>query len=138
MDEQDLRPRIIEIPSIGRKDVGYVNIAEQCGGFPFQINRVFWISDVPTDLIRGRHTHYELEQVLVAVAGTVLVATEDKDGEEKEFELRRPDRGLYLPPLCWHTMKFLEGSALLSLASTEYREDDYIRDYQKFKESRRG
>ena len=127
-------PRIIELPSIGREEFGYVSVAEQASGFPFPIRRAFWINSVPPDLIRGHHTHYELEQVLVGVAGTTIVRTEDSQGNEDEFKLERPDRGLYLPPLCWHTMEFSERSVLLSLASTEYREDDYIRDYQRFKE----
>ncbi len=132
MDKQQAVPRIIELPSIGREEIGYINVAERCSGFPFEINRSFWINSVPEHITRGRHAHHELEQVLIAMTGTVKVATEDAQGHKNEFRLRRPGQGLYLPPLCWHTMQFSHNSVLLSLASTEYREDDYIRSYQQF------
>ncbi len=136
MDKQQSGPRNIEVPSIVRAEIGYISVAERCSGFPFEINRTFWINNVPEYVTRGRHAHHELEQVLISMAGIINVKTDDSRGREKDFILNQPDQGLYLPPLCWHTMQFSHTSVLLSLASKEYREDDYIRSYQQFNEIR--
>ena len=47
--------------------------------------------------------------------------------------LSSPDRGLYIPPLTWGSQyKFSNDAVLLVLASHEYDDADYIRDYSDF------
>ena len=52
---------------------------------------------------------------------------------KEEFILEKPETGLFIPKLCWHTMQYSHNAVQLVLASTVYSESDYIRDYQKFK-----
>ena len=48
--------------------------------------------------------------------------------------LNKPDSGLYIPTGIWREIKnFSSGAVCLVLASTEFDETEYIRDYKKFK-----
>ena len=99
---------------------------------PFAIKRVYFIYDTEDKVIRGNHAHHTLEQILVCVHGSCVILLSDGI-ESKSIYLRRPNCGLYIPPKIWHEMSsFSEGAVLMSLASDFYKEDDYIRDYNKF------
>lgn len=129
------KPYIIDFAKIGISDIGYISVIEN-SGLPFKIERVFWTYYTPESVVRGRHAHYKLEQVLIAVSGRLIVETECFDSKCVSFELTSPNTGLYIPPSCWHTMRFSHNAVLLSLSSTEYNESDYIRDYETFKKMR--
>jgi hypothetical protein len=55
-----------------------------------------------------------------------------KDGTKQEFFLDSPDVGLYIPKMCWRTMKYTHNAVQICIASIEYDEVDYIRDYNVF------
>ena len=58
-----------------------------------------------------------------------------KDGEKDiKITLNKPDKGLLIVPGIWREIgNFSSGSVCLVLASDEYDESDYIRDYTDFK-----
>src|SRR5690349_21519685 len=122
-------PYLIELKSIGSPDIGYLSVAEQLKTIPFEIKRVFWSYYTPQMITRGRHAHHNLELVLVAVAGKIVVTNENPAGESTVHILENPNMGLYIPAMHWHVMQFSHNAVLLSLASLEYNEKDYIRDY---------
>ena len=126
------KPYIIEFSQIGNPEIGYLSVAESSGFVPFEIRRVYWSYYTPHHITRGRHAHHKLEQVLVAVSGIVTVTVEQVGGVSKDFVLNQPNLGLYLPPKAWHVMEFSHNGVLMSLASMEYDESDYIRDYEQF------
>lgn len=127
------QPQLIDFPRIGKSAIGYIGVAEASEHLPFEIKRVFWTYYTPESIVRGRHAHHETEMVLLALSGRILVHTEMPNGHLKSFSLDRPDQGLYMPPLCWHTMQYSHTAVQLVLASTTYKEADYIRDYDTFK-----
>lgn len=124
---------IINFSSIGEPEMGYISVAEGNKNIPFEIKRVFWSYYTPHHVIRGKHAHHRLKQVLIAACGIIKVKTESRAGEKKEFILDNPDQGLLVPPRFWHTMEFSHNAVLLSLASENYSEEDYIRNYEDFK-----
>ncbi len=130
---KDLKPYLIDFKSIGTPEIGYLTVVENSGAIPFDIKRVFWSYYTPQMITRGRHAHHELQQVLVAVAGKVVVTNESPDGETSVHILESPDMGLYIPPSYWHVMQFSHNAVMMSLASMAYNEKDYIRDYNEFK-----
>ena len=73
------------------------------------------------------------DKVLVAVSGKIKVTVEMIDGYNKTYQLSRPDIGLYIPKLCWHTMQYSHNAVQMVMASNYYSEKDYIRDYNEFK-----
>lgn len=125
------QPYIIEFPKIGESSLGYISIAEKTN-LPFVPKRVYWTYYTPEEVERGAHAHFELEQILIAVAGKITVTTELKNGERAQYVLDSPSKGLYIPKMCWRTMKYSHNAVQVCIASQEYDENDYIRDYNKF------
>ena len=101
---------------------------------PFDVKRIFYIYDIPSGEDRGAHAHKECHQLLVAITGAFEV--EVFDGNQKlRFLLNQPYKGLHIPPGIWASeVNFSGGGICLVLASHEYVEADYIRDYQKYLE----
>jgi dTDP-4-dehydrorhamnose 3,5-epimerase-like enzyme len=126
-------PYLIELKSIGSPDIGYISIAEPIQTIPFEIKRIFWSYYTPQMITRGRHAHHNLQQVLVAVSGKIVVTNENPAGDTTVHVLENPNVGLYIPPMHWHVMQFSHNAVMLSIASTDYDEQDYIRDYNEFK-----
>lgn len=129
------KPHIIEFPKVGNSQLGYISIAEK-NNLPFAVKRVYWTYFTPESVERGGHAHYELEQILVAVSGKIIINVEMLNGLTEEFVLENPNRGLYMPKSTWRTMKYSHNSVQMCLASMEYEEKDYIRDYDVFKKIR--
>jgi acetyltransferase-like isoleucine patch superfamily enzyme/dTDP-4-dehydrorhamnose 3,5-epimerase-like enzyme len=99
---------------------------------PFQPRRVFTVSHVSTEIIRGEHAHRTCKQFLVCVAGGCSVVADDGT-TRAEFRLDTPTLGLYLPPMVWATQyKYSSDAILLVFASEHYRASDYIRSYDEF------
>jgi dTDP-4-dehydrorhamnose 3,5-epimerase-like enzyme len=128
----NLQPYLIEFPKIGDYTQGYISIS-QGNSMPIDIKRVYWTYYTPEEIIRGNHAHHELEQILFAAAGRITVETETIDGNSDSFTLDRPNLGLFIPKLCWRSMQYSHNAVQICLASVEYDEKDYIREYDNFK-----
>ncbi|WP_312078005.1 FdtA/QdtA family cupin domain-containing protein [Chryseobacterium sp.] len=129
------RPFILEFPKIGQTSLGFISIAEK-DNLPFVPKRIYWTYFTPEDVERGGHSHYDLQQILVAVSGRIEITTELLTGEKLEFVLEKPNIGLYIPKNCWRTMKYTHNAVQMCIASNEYDEKDYIREYSVFLASR--
>ena len=127
-----LKPHIIDFHSIGSTELGYISVAQYEEKIPFEIKRVYWTYYTPQSVIRGGHANIEKEMILIAVAGKIEITTETKGGVRDSFILDQPHQGLYLPKLCWHSMKYSHNAVQLVIASNNYSSEDYIRDYQTF------
>ena len=128
------KPHLINFNKIGSPNLGYISVGENHENIPFELKRVYWTYYTPQDVTRGGHAHYDLEQVIVAVSGTITFTTEDLQGNQQEFILDSPDKGLYIPKLIWRDIKFSHNAVLLCMASEKYIAADYIRDYKTFLE----
>jgi hypothetical protein len=130
--------RIIRLPKIADAR-GNLTFIDGGKGVPFDIQRVYYLYDVPGGETRGGHAHYELEQLIIAVSGSFDVIVDNGVRREK-FSLNRSYFGLYMPQLSWREIEnFSSGSVCLVLASRHYEEADYIRDYSDFQKiARRG
>ena len=126
------KPRIIEFSKIGNPGLGYISVAEN-ENLPFKVNRIYWTYFTPEDVARGGHAHYQLQQILLAVAGKIIIKTELLNGEKKEFILDKPNMGLFIPKMCWREMQYTHNAVQVCIASIAYEESDYIREYMEFK-----
>lgn len=126
------KPHLIEFAKIGDSGLGYISVAEH-EKLPFAVKRIYWTYFTPEDVTRGGHAHYELEQILLAVAGKIIVTTELLNGDKNEFILDKPNLGLYIPKMCWREMQYTHNAVQVCIASIEYGEEDYIREYNEFK-----
>jgi uncharacterized RmlC-like cupin family protein len=125
--------KIFDIPSvISPENMGSLSYIEK-EVIPFSIKRVYYLYDVPLNGERGGHAHKNLFQVLIALNGSFEIFLDDGK-KTKKIVLNRPDIGLYIPNGIWREMnKFSKNSVCLVLASDDYDENDYIRNYQEFK-----
>ena len=125
-------PRIIELPKFLDKRVN-LSFIEEFKQIPFKIERTYWIYDVPGGEHRGGHAYRENEEFIVALSGSFDVVLDDGINKTT-YSLNRSYYGLYVPKGIWREMNnFSTNSLALILASTPYSQDDYIRDYQEFK-----
>ena len=98
----------------------------------FPIKRVFCILDVPDAKVRGSHSHYITEQILICLSGKIDITCDDGN-EKKCYTLDNPNKGLWINRMIWDEQKYIEkGSILLVLANTFYDREDYIENYNEF------
>jgi dTDP-4-dehydrorhamnose 3,5-epimerase-like enzyme len=122
--------KLIEIPKI--HDVrGNLSVIEK-ETIPYEIKRVYYLYDVPSDAHRGGHAHIHLKQFLIALSGSFDVVL--KDGENtKKITLNKPNIGLLIENGIWRELEnFSSGSVCLVLASEVFDEADYIREFADF------
>jgi dTDP-4-dehydrorhamnose 3,5-epimerase-like enzyme len=129
--------KIIDIPKIvDEQGRGNLAVIEK-DTFPFDIKRVYFLYDVPSDAYRGGHAHKDLSELLIAISGSFEVLLDDGHSKQKVM-LNKPTKGLLIPKGVWRELdNFSSGSICLVLASDEFDETDYIRDYDTFVNSRR-
>lgn len=123
--------RMIDLPKI-HDPRGNLTFIEGGSHVPFQIQRVYYLYDVPGGAARGGHAHKGLHQLIIAMSGSFDVILDD-GREKKSYHLNRSYNGLYVCPMMWRELNnFSSGSVCMVLASNSYDEDDYYRDYQEF------
>ena len=124
---------IVELPKVHNRAGNITTIENQLTA-PFDIKRVYYLYDVPGGEDRGGHAHKELQQFIIAVSGAFDVKIDDGINK-KIIHLDRPYIGLHIVPGIWRELlNFSSGAICLVLASTGYDENDYIREYEDFKE----
>ena len=121
----------IDIPSINDPR-GNLAVLEN-SKLPFKIKRVYYLYDVPSGSKRGGHAHKDLLQLIVPLSGSFELVL--KDGvNEKTVMLHNPTRGVLIPTMTWRELcNFSAGAVCLVLASEEFDEEDYIREWEEFK-----
>lgn len=124
--------KVLEL-DINHKKKGNITVVENNKNIPFQIKRVYFLYDVPGGEYRGGHAHKNLYQLIIAASGSFDITIDD-GLNKKKITLNRPYQGLFIVPGIWREIdNFSSGSTCLVLASENYDEEDYIRDYCNFK-----
>ena len=99
---------------------------------PFKAKRIFYVTGVPKGETRGKHAHYRNKQILICVSGVISIKL-DTGRFIKNFELKQND-SVFVNNLTWDEQTYETGNdILLAVCSTEYDDDDYIRNYDEFK-----
>ena len=112
---------------------GYLSVIEGGEDIPFEIKRIYYLYMVP-EAARGAHAHKQLQQLMVAMSGSVHVTLDDGINK-KTFVLDKPWKGLHVVPGLWRDLdNFAGGTVCVVLASEHYAEEDYIRNYEEFLE----
>jgi len=122
---------VCALPKIHNR-AGNITALNNSVDLPFDVNRVYYLYDIPGGELRGGHAHKELKQLIIAVSGSFDITLDDGNNK-KTVSLNRPYYGLLIVPGIWRELSnFSSGAICLVLASTKYDEKDYIRDYSEF------
>jgi hypothetical protein len=122
---------VLTLPKIHNRS-GNITALNNSKDLPFDIQRVYYLYDIPGGGLRGGHAHKELQQLIVAVSGSFDITLDD-GLNKKTVSLNRPNYGLRVIPGIWRKLSnFSSGAICLVMASHEYDESDYIRDYKEF------
>lgn len=125
--------RIIELPKF-LDSRGNLSFAENFKQIPFEIKRTYWLYDVPGGISRGGHAEKDNEELIIALSGSFEIMVDDGI-TQKTFTLNRSYYGLYIPKGLWREIKEFSTNALaLEFGSIAYDINDYIRDYDEFRE----
>lgn len=122
---------IIELPKISEPR-GNLTFVESNRHIPFEIQRVYYLYDVPGGAERGGHAHKALHQLIIAMSGSFDIHLDDGHSK-KTVHMNRSYQGLYVCPMIWREINnFSSGAVCMVLASDYYDEQDYYRDYENF------
>jgi dTDP-4-dehydrorhamnose 3,5-epimerase-like enzyme len=125
-------PYIIEFKKIGTPEVGFISVAENQKDFPFDVKRIYWVYETPSEIGRGNHAHIQGEQVVVVLNGSAKIHLTDVREKEYAFSLESRNTGLFIPAMYWRRLELSKDAIVLCMASKGYDDKDYIRDYQEF------
>ena len=123
--------KIINFPKF-EDSSGNLSFFENDKQIPFEIKRTYWIYDVPGGETRGSHAFINQQEVIIALSGSFDVVLHDGH-KETTYQLNRSYYGLYIPNKIWRSLKnFSTNSLALIVSDTEFKEMDYIRNFEDF------
>ena len=131
MASSDKAPHIINLPKFCDPR-GNLSVIEGLEQIPFQMERAYWIYDVPGGQYRDGHAFRTQHELIVALSGSFDVALNDGNGEQR-YHMARSYYGLYVPPMTWRMIdNFSTNSVALVVSSTLYDPADYIEDFDEY------
>ena len=127
----DKNVKWLDIPKI-LDERGNLSFIEKGSVLSFDMQRVYWIYDVPGGEIRGGHAFKKQKEVIIALSGSFDVVLHDGLTSNR-YSLNRSYKGLYVPEMVWrHMENFSTNAVCLVLASTFYSKEDYVYDFETF------
>ena len=115
-------------------DSGSLGVLEGGRDIGFDVKRIFFLRGIDSFAIRGMHSHAELKQLIICLAGSFEITLDCL--KKKETFIMKPDHScLYLDGKVWRTMtKFSQDAVMLVLCDKEYKLDRVVRNYDEFKD----
>lgn len=128
-----MKPVLIDIPTF-TDERGSLGVVETSKHTKFDFKRIYYLYDCKEFKDRGKHAHKNLHQLLICLNGSCDIEL-DNGTEVFNFHLDTRDKGVLIHPGYWRSItNFSAGTVVAVLASENYDEADYIRDYNEFKE----
>ena len=127
---EELFPKGVEVVELPHyvDSRGALSVADGFDSLPFDVKRLFWITDVPCDASRGGHAHWSCHELVFAVAGSFEITIDDGD-VSRVFQVEDPHKGIVVPAGAWCELNnFAPGTVCLVLASDAYAPDGYVND----------
>lgn len=129
-----MKARLVQLCKITEPERGSLTVVQKGEEFPFELKRTYWTYDVPAGEWRGGHAHKQCRELILAVSGCFTLTLDD-GREKREFLLKNPSQAVLVEEGVWRELHdFSAGAVCLVMASEEFDEEDYIRDYDAFLE----
>ena len=126
-----MAPKLLSFLSFS-DDRGTLTAYETPTQVPFQIRRIFYVNGRENET-RGRHAHYECQQLLICLCGKITVRVKTAETVTL-YELEDSSQGLLLPKLTWAEQFYhTNDSRLMVMCDLPYDTGDYIHDFDLFK-----
>ena len=111
-------------------------IVDDLSALEHDVKRIFLVSpdNVST---RGDHAHLDCWQTLVCIRGSIDIMVDDGINRQN-FSLALYGQAISVPPGFWCAQHYSGMSSLMVLCSHVYNENDYLRDYKKFLDYKKG
>lgn len=117
---------------ISNNDGGMISVFEICKKYNINAKRLYFLNSSSKTIDRGGHAHKKLLQLIICVKGESKIELINQNQKNYLFELNDPTSILLVPKLHWRNIELKDNSSLLVLATEEYNENDYIRDFNSF------
>ena len=72
---------VLNLPEV-RDSRGNLAFIESGINIPFEIKRVYFLYDIPSNAVRGGHAHRKLEQLIVSLSGSFNIRLDDGQSEQ--------------------------------------------------------
>ncbi len=108
---------------------GLLTVFDSVKDLPFEVKRVFFLSNVPPNKTRGAHGHFSCEQYLFCLSGSckILFSTTTNQGE---LTLSTSVGGLLVPPRVYLELFDFTADCVIGIfASEKFESSDYF--YEK-------
>ena len=123
--------KLLDLPKITNA-MGNLTAIENTNMLPFNMQRIYYLYQIPENTERGNHAHRAVKRLMIAISGQFQIEL-DNGHIKRTFTLDRADQGLYIPPMYWCRLAhFSSHSVCIVLASELFDESDYIRSYDEF------
>ena len=130
--------KLLNIKTVETKEDGALSFFQCNDDVDFDIMRIYYIHSANEGVVRGKHAHKNLKQLLFCPFGSIQIILDDGITRTK-IELNKPNLGLLIGPSIWREMKWIKRNSVLCVAaSMKYDEQDYIRNYDDFLQYTRG
>jgi dTDP-4-dehydrorhamnose 3,5-epimerase-like enzyme len=115
---------------------GVLNAIELPEELNFETKRIYYITEVPVNSIRGTHAHKKLRQIFFALSGSFTLIVTDGQRTDK-VRISAHSSGYYLPSGYWRELTEFEPETIcLVLASEHFNDSDYIKEKNTYLEWR--
>jgi hypothetical protein len=115
---------------------GVLNAIELPEELNFETKRIYYITEVPVNSIRGAHAHKKLRQIFFALSGSFTLIVTDGQRTDK-VRISAHSSGYYLPSGYWRELTEFEPETICMVLTSEHFEElDYIREMSTYLEWR--
>ena len=115
---------------------GRLTAIEVSNHIPFTIQRIFYVHQVKPETDRGGHAHYDTDQVITVVHGSLKIDVTD-GRKSKTYVLDAPNKGVYVPRMLWVRLyDFEDNGVCLVIANTLYDMKKSFRTWNEYLKAR--
>ena len=126
--------KILKLPLVDVNSVNSLFVLDDLKPYIPSIKRVYFMCASDKGVKRGYHAHKKLNQLIIVITGSYEFVLENQFGVKNTF-LITAGEGLFIFKPVWRVFTSIDNnSSFITLCSDHYDKDDYIRDYEEFKQ----
>ena len=116
-----------------KEDDGTLCVMESGKEVPFDIKRIFLVSNVAENESRGDHATKKTRLILFPVSGSCVVVVDDGN-EREEYRMDDPSEGILIEPMVWRSMQNFSKDCVMMAVCDRWFEpgNETIDDYDEY------